>query len=111
MTKAEKYWVIAVIMTLLGLIEAVTGFVLWLGFPEGGSGIGRAVGGVRNLTLWGIPKYTWIDIHGWSALARVVMVVIHIVLHWKWIIRVAGNLFRKNPDRLMPVVVKINDNV
>jgi hypothetical protein len=111
MTKAGKFWFLAVIMALLGLVEAITGFILWFGFPEGGGGIGRAVGGVRNLTLWGIPKYTWIDIHDWVAIALVVLVAIHIVLHWKWMLRVSGNLFRKTPDSLTPVVVKTNDNV
>ena len=110
-TKAKKYWFLAIIMSLLGLAEAVTGFVLWFGFPEGGNGIGRAVGGVRNLTLWGIPKYTWIDIHDWVAIALVAIVAIHVILHWKWIVRVAGFFFRKTPDRLAPVMVKTNDIV
>ena len=38
MTKAGKFWILAVIMGILGLVEAVTGFVLWLGFPAGGNG-------------------------------------------------------------------------
>jgi hypothetical protein len=47
MTKAGKYWILAVVLGILGFIEALTGFVLWLGFPEGGSGAGRLYGGIR----------------------------------------------------------------
>ena len=92
MTKAGKYWVLAIIMAVLGLVEAITGFVLWFGFPEGGGGIGRAVGGARNLTLWGIAKYTWIDIHDWTAAAFVIVVIVHIILHWKWIIETSKKI-------------------
>lgn len=106
MTKAGKYWFLAIIMGLLGAAEAVTGFVLWFGFPDGGSGAGRAVGGIRNLEVWGVAKYSWIDVHDWVALALVAVVLLHVVLHWKWIMRVASFAFRKAPARLAPVAVK-----
>ena len=106
MTKAGKYWFLAILMGLAGLAEAVTGFVLWFGFPEGGTGIGRAIGGARNLTLWGVPKYTWIDIHDWVAIALVAIVVLHVALHWKWILRVASFAFKRPPARVAPVAVK-----
>ena len=55
MTKAVKYWFLAIIMALLGLVEAISGFVLWLGFPTGtGGGGGRGLGGgggTGNLTF------------------------------------------------------------
>ncbi len=84
MTKARKYWILAVIMGLLGLVEAITGFVLWLGFPTGGGGGGR----------------------GWVAVALVALVVLHMVLHWKWIVRVGKNLFKGTPRKLIPVPVR-----
>jgi hypothetical protein len=103
MTKAGKYWILAVIMGVLGLVEAVTGFVLWLGFPEGGSGAGRLYGGLRNLTYWGLTRHEWIGIHDWVALALVAIAVLHIVLHRKWIVRVGKHLFTGTSPGLAPV--------
>lgn len=114
MTKAVKYWFLAIIIALLGIVEAISGFVLWLGFPTGtggGGGHGIGGGGTGSLTFWELSKHTWIDIHDWVAVALVVIVAIHIILHWKWIVRVAGHLFRKAPDRLAPVLIKNNDTM
>ncbi|MFC1901164.1 DUF4405 domain-containing protein [Chloroflexota bacterium] len=106
MTKAVKYWILATIMCVLGLVEAVTGFVLWLGFPAGGSGAGKLYGGIGKLTYWGITKHTWIDIHDWVAIALVTIVVLHIVFHWKWLVRVGRNLIREAFKKPIPVPVR-----
>jgi hypothetical protein len=106
MTKAGKYWVLAIIMGVLGLVEAVTGFVLWMGFPEGGGGGGRLSGGISNLEYWGLTKHTWVGIHDWVALALVVMVVIHIAVHWKWIVRVGRSLTGRKDRVAVPVTVR-----
>jgi hypothetical protein len=109
MTKARSYWIMAMSMALLGLAEAVTGFVLWLGFPTGGGGGGRGWGGgVGNLTFWELSRHTWIDIHDWVAVALVVLVVVHVILHWKWIVRMAKSLLRVKPQKLAPVTVKVD---
>ena len=102
MTKAGKYWVLAVIMGLLGLAEAVSGFVLWLALPGGGGGGGRGPGGgLGDLTFWGLSRHTWIDLHDWVAVALVVLVVIHVALHWKWLVRMARSLFKEKPKKLV----------
>ena len=109
MTKAGKYWILAIGMALFGLAEAISGFVLWLGFPTGGGGGGRGFGGgggVGNLTFWELSKHTWIDIHDWVAVALVVLVLIHIILHWKWIVRMAKIIFQGQPKRIAPVLVR-----
>jgi hypothetical protein len=110
MTKAIKYWVLAIIMALLALVEAISGFVLWLGFTTrqgGGHGLG---GGLGNLTFWELSRHTWIDIHDWVAVALVILVCVHVILHWKWIVRVAksGFVIRKL-KMLSSVLVKSNE--
>jgi hypothetical protein len=110
MTKAIKYWILAIIMALLGLVEAISGFVLWLGFPArqgGGHGLG---GGLGNLTFWELSRHTWIDIHDWVAVALVILVCVHVILHWKWIVRIAKSRFViGKPKILSPVLVKSNE--
>ena len=101
MTKAKKYLVLAISMALLGLAEAVSGFILWLGFPSSGGGGGRGWGGGGGqLTFWEISKHTWIDIYDWVAVALVVVVILHVILHWKWIARMTKHLFRGTPKRI-----------
>ena len=111
MTKAGKYWILAVAMALLGLAEAVSGFVLWLAFPSGGGGGGGGRGfggggGAGNLSFWELSKHTWIDIHDWVAVALVILVIIHVILHWKWIVRMAKVIFQRQPDKGAPILVE-----
>lgn len=83
MKKSEVLFILAALLALLGLVEALSGFFLWLVIPRGE---GRGGGGLEQV-LWGLSRDTWIDIHDWVAVALIVLVVIHIILHWKWIAR------------------------
>lgn len=108
MTKTIRNWILTIIIAVLGLVEAITGFVLWLGLPSGGGGSGHGVGritGTSNLTYWGLSRHTWIDIHDWVAVALVVFVTIHIALHWKWIFRMVRGMFQGHAKKVAPVLV------
>ncbi|GAI78805.1 unnamed protein product, partial [marine sediment metagenome] len=39
-------------------------------------------------------RHTWLDIHDWVAVAIVAVVIIHLVLHWKWIIYITKKVFQ-----------------
>jgi ABC-type dipeptide/oligopeptide/nickel transport system permease subunit len=82
--KATRNYVLALIMGLLALFQAITGFVLWLALPRG-----RGAGG--GTFLW--DRDTWIDLHNWTAVALVVIVLIHVILHWGWIVRMSRSYF------------------
>jgi ABC-type dipeptide/oligopeptide/nickel transport system permease subunit len=86
MRKATRNYIIALVMALLALFQAVAGFVLWLALPSGGRGAG---GG--GTFLWN--RATWLDLHNWTAVALVVIVIIHVVLHWGWIVRMTRSYF------------------
>jgi cytochrome b561 len=77
-----KHYILFVILLLLGFIQVISGFLLWLVIPGGHRGFG--IGQVTGDLLW--SRYTWIEIHDWTAVALVVVVIIHIILHWKWIV-------------------------
>jgi len=91
MRKAARNYIVFFIMVLLALFEVVSGFVLWLVLPRGGGGYmgGRGVAAQATF-LW--ERHTWIDLHNWVAVALVVMVVIHVILHWKWIVYMTKTL-------------------
>ncbi len=86
MKKWVQNYILFIIMFLLALFQAVSGFLMWLVIPGGGGGYqgGRGAELTGADFLW--PRHTWIDLHDWTAVALVVMVIVHLILHWKWII-------------------------
>jgi len=81
-------------MLLLALFQAISGFILWLAL-HGGDGYrgGRNAGlGGQTAFLW--DRHTWIDLHDWTAVALLVIIVIHLILHWRWIVYMTGSYFR-----------------
>jgi uncharacterized iron-regulated membrane protein len=81
-------------MGLLALFEVVSGFVLWLILPRGGGGFMGGRGVVTQPIFLG-DRQTWIDLHNWVAVALLVMVVIHVVLHWKWLVNITKRFGRE----------------
>jgi hypothetical protein len=101
------------VLTLIGLgvVEAFSGFVLWLALPSGG-GLGRR--GIEQV-FWTLSRRTWIDIHDWVAVVLTAIVVIHLGMHWKWIFRMTRSFFttafgkhEAQPALLAGVAVPIN---
>jgi len=95
MRKATRNYLLALIMFLLALFQAVSGFVLWLVLP-GGRGYmgGRDEGLVSGATfLW--SRHTWIDVHKWVAVALLVILVVHLVLHWRWVVHMTATYLRQ----------------
>jgi preprotein translocase subunit SecY len=86
MKKSVYLFGLVVVLLLAGLAEAVSGFILWFALP---SGSGR---GSLNLTYWGVTRHAWIDIHDWVAIALMAVVVIHLAMHWKWVVRMPRQL-------------------
>jgi cytochrome b561 len=85
MKKWLKNYILFIVLLLLGLIQVVSGFLLWLVIPGGHRGFGISPSGqLTGDFIW--SRYTWIEIHDWTAIALVVVVIIHIILHWKWIV-------------------------
>jgi hypothetical protein len=81
--KGEINYILFIILFLLGLIQAVSGLLLWLVIPEGGYQGGRGIEASGSTFIW--DRHTWINLHDWTAVALLVMVIIHLILHWKWI--------------------------
>jgi hypothetical protein len=75
------------LLVLTGLVETISGFVLWFALP---SGTGRS--GLEQ-SYWGLTRHNWIDIHDWVAIGLVVIVIIHLLVHWKWVFRMTRHTF------------------
>ncbi len=73
---------------LLGLV--FTGFIMKYILPPGTGGYGRGFRGGRGLQeeikyFWSMTRHEWGYIHFYLAVGFVILMVVHIILHWSWI--------------------------
>lgn len=91
MKKSTRNYLVGFIMFLLAMFEAISGFVLWLVLPRGGGYRGGRGLTTEGTFLW--SRDTWIDLHDWVAVALVVIVTLHLILHWRWIVFMTKKLW------------------
>lgn len=88
MNRMKLNYSIDIILTVLFLIIAITGFVMLFAIP---SGVPRG----RYQEYLGITKATWTLIHNRSAIMMTVFTGIHLVLHKHWIYCATKSIFKK----------------
>ena len=88
-----RRYILFIILFLLVLFQVVSGFLLWLVIPGGhrGFGIGQGSQLADFNVLW--SRFTWIELHDWTAVALVVMLIIHLILNRKWIVYMTKKVF------------------
>jgi len=95
MSKVKFLFTLVILAFVALLVQAISGFILWLALPHGGGdGDGRGIGGggVESTFIW--DRHTWLDIHDWTAVALLVIIAIHISIHWKWLYHQTKSVFR-----------------
>jgi cytochrome b subunit of formate dehydrogenase len=85
LSKATLNYLLALVMALLGLIQLVSGFVLWLALPPGSRG-----------GTFLFSRDVWLTMHNRSALLLAAIVILHIILHWSWIVRMTKSYFKRD---------------
>jgi hypothetical protein len=94
-TRGALLYYTAVSAFLLFLLETFSGFVLWLAV-SGGDGFRGGRGGVERPgqeEFLAVTRSDWIDIHDWAGVALLVIIGLHVVLHWRWIAQVTKRAF------------------
>ncbi|WP_106004402.1 DUF4405 domain-containing protein [Neomoorella humiferrea] len=61
-------------------------FITWQVLPSGRQGRGS----VEATFIF--SRHEWVDFHAWLAVIAVVLLVIHIALHWSWIVATTKRL-------------------
>lgn len=64
------------LVVMLGMLA--TGLLTRYVLPPGSRG-------GQGLSLWGLDRHEWGDIHFWLALALLALLVLHVALHWEWV--------------------------
>lgn len=99
--KATVNYVVDLIIAAGFLLAAVSGIVLLLAGPGGYQG-GRNPRALQEVLF--MSRWTWKSLHDWGGIAVVGGVLLHFVLHWKWIVCMTRNLFHGR-DRRQPNTV------
>ena len=73
------------------LVVAKTGLIIFFFLPSG-------VRQGRYQEFFGIAKSTYSVIHDWAGIIMIVLVLIHLILHWRWIVCNFKNAFKKQSD-------------
>ena len=73
MNKAEKLWIVNIISFVLLSILTLTGLVNWLILPRGGGSEGGFTVLLRHFLR---------QVHEWTALMFIIIILVHLVLHW-----------------------------
>jgi hypothetical protein len=80
---------------LLGLI--FTGFVIKYVLPPGSGGRGQELHGGQGAghikSLWSMTRHEWGDVHFYMSVVFIALMLIHLALHWTWIMCYFTSLF------------------
>ena len=89
MKKSKINYFIDLLMLISFVINSITGLILFFFLPTGVRGEGYQV-------FLGIMKQNWINLHNRSGLLLILLVAIHLILHWDWIVSMTKSLRQKN---------------
>jgi hypothetical protein len=68
---------LGVALILFGML--LTGYVIKFPLPPGTN---------KEWMLWGMTRHQWGEIHFWISTVLLVLIVVHVCLHWTWIVTV-----------------------
>jgi predicted ferric reductase len=88
MDKNKLNFVVDFLALISFLVVAKTGLIILFFLPDG-------VRQGRYQEFFGITKSTYSDIHNWAGVILIILVIIHVILHWQWIVCSIKNLFKK----------------
>lgn len=98
MKRSALNFLIDVLTFLVFFAKVWTGFLIHYILPPGG-GRGHA------LTLWGMNRHDYGNVHFYLALAMVALIIVHLWLHWPWVCSIMSNLLgAPQPKRIRRVL-------
>ena len=89
MKKVNLYYFLDAVIGLAFVLSAVSG-IAFIVMGEGGYQGGR--NSAFATVFLGIPRSSWSDLHLLTSLVMITGVLLHIVLHWKWIVYATKHL-------------------
>jgi cytochrome b561 len=94
MRKWIQNYLLFLFLVIMMLCQIVSGFILWLALDSGlgyQGGRDQVITDAGSFLSW--TRHQWIDFHDWTAVTLVALVILHLVLHWKWIVYTTKKAF------------------
>ena len=104
MNEARLNYLLDAVIGLAFLLSGATG-VAFLLMGSGGYQGGRNAGFAT--ALLGLSRGTWSDLHTWASLVMITGIVVHVALHWKWIVGMTKKMMPSRPRRAQEQVCKV----
>jgi hypothetical protein len=89
--QTQKNWWIDAVLFGSALIAILSG-IYFLFLPTGGFQGGRNP--LYNLQIV-FNRQTWEDLHTWGSIAMIAAVIIHLAIHWSWVISMARRTWKE----------------
>ena len=77
MRKAKLNFVVDAIALIAFVFLASTGILIHYVLPPGSG---------HSSTLWNMDRHQWGDLHFWAAVVLIGLIVVHLFLHWRWVL-------------------------
>jgi hypothetical protein len=90
MDKVKINYLVDIVAFVSFLVTAITGLVIMIFLPPA-----EGRGGIHNY-LFGYGRHDWGAIHDWAGVVMIIAALIHIALHWNWIVNMTKGLFKKS---------------
>ena len=80
----ERY-IAFITLSILFIFEILSGLIIWFILPIGVEDYHYMINGIGRI-FWGLQRNIWVDIHAWLAVIIISIIIIHLIMHWKWIL-------------------------
>jgi cytochrome b subunit of formate dehydrogenase len=91
--KARINYYVDIIIGISFVVAALSGMILFFAAGSGGYQGGRNPRYAQEVL--GVSHLLWKDIHNWGGIVMAGGAFLHLVLHWKWIVCMTRNLFKR----------------
>ncbi len=82
----ERY-IVFIILYVLFSFEIISGFILWIIMPRGNEDYYWMTSNTGRV-FWELQRNIWLDLHAWIAVIILSFVIIHLIMHWRWLISI-----------------------
>lgn len=93
--QTQKNWSVDAVLFSSALIASLSA-IYFLFLPTGGYQGGRNP--MVNVEIL-FTRHTWDDIHTWSGVIMIVAAIIHLAIHWKWVVSMARRTWNELTGR------------
>ncbi len=94
MRRAKVNAVVDILALILFIPSLVSGVILHVFLPSGGGGFRGGAGVITANVFLGIVRNDWVDLHVFTSYVFTGLVIVHLLLHWRYI-KSVGRILRR----------------